>query len=74
MKFVNKLDGKIYEINPAHGTAKQWKEGRCWAFFCMVCERQWFVHTEEWDNDTVEEVLSIVLSEHPNTIYQIGRW
>jgi len=40
----------------------------------MVCERQWFVHTEEWDNDTVEEVLSIVLSEHPNTIYQIGRW
>jgi hypothetical protein len=33
---------------------------------CMVCERQWFVHTEEWDNDAVEEVLSIVMSEHPN--------
>jgi hypothetical protein len=33
---------------------------------CMVCERQWFVHTEEWDNDTVEAVLSIVLSRHPN--------
>jgi hypothetical protein len=34
MKFVNKFDGKTYEINPAHGTTKQWKEGRCWAFFC----------------------------------------
>jgi hypothetical protein len=33
---------------------------------CMVCEREWFVHTKEWDNNTVEEVLSIVLSEHPN--------
>jgi len=32
----------------------------------MVCEREWFVHTKEWDNNAVEEVLSIVMSEHPN--------
>ena len=34
MKWTSPWDGSEFDIRPAHGTVRQWKEGRCWNFAC----------------------------------------